>query len=329
MLSFKPAFSLSSFTFIKRLFSSSLLSALRVMSSAYLGIAVSPGSLDSSLCFIQPGISHHVLSILGFTGALVVNNLAANAGNVRDMGLLPGSGRFPEGGHDNTLQFSCWRIPMDRGAWQISVHRVAQSWTQLKQLNTHSAYKLSKQGDSTALMYSFPSFDSHFVIPCPVLTVASWRAYRFLRRSTELYDLGLASLLRCLQCPEQCPIPSGSPSFQWWWKGRRILPKDKWCLSPQSLARRSILRPLGGEFSTRFSCSKSETSLSRFIPFHNLVQRRPSGGMGFKLLLGLSILRAWLSISEMPVRVWQAEDLTVPPTLGAELRGQSVGTAMR
>ena len=54
MLSFKPTFSLSSFTFIKRLFSFSLLSAIRVMSSAY------PGNLESSLCFIQPGISHDV-----------------------------------------------------------------------------------------------------------------------------------------------------------------------------------------------------------------------------------------------------------------------------
>ena len=54
MLSFKPTFSLSSLTFIKRLFSSSLLSTIRVMSSAY------PGSLESSLCFIQPGVSHDV-----------------------------------------------------------------------------------------------------------------------------------------------------------------------------------------------------------------------------------------------------------------------------
>ena len=65
MLSFKPAFSLSSFTFIKRLFSSSLLSAIRVVSSAYLSevIDISPCNLDSSLCFFQPGISHDVLCI--------------------------------------------------------------------------------------------------------------------------------------------------------------------------------------------------------------------------------------------------------------------------
>ena len=60
MLSFKPTFSLFSFTFIKRLFSSSF-SAIRVVSSAYL--SMSPGNLDSSLCFIQPSISHDVLCI--------------------------------------------------------------------------------------------------------------------------------------------------------------------------------------------------------------------------------------------------------------------------
>ena len=63
-MSFKPTFSLSSFTFIKRLFSH-LLSAIRVVSSAYLRLLIfSPSNLDSSLCFIQPSISHDVLCIV-------------------------------------------------------------------------------------------------------------------------------------------------------------------------------------------------------------------------------------------------------------------------
>ena len=62
MLSFKPIFLLSSFTFIKRLFSS-LLSAIRMVSSNCTSkvIDISPGNLDSSLCFIQPSVSHDVL----------------------------------------------------------------------------------------------------------------------------------------------------------------------------------------------------------------------------------------------------------------------------
>ena len=60
MLQFKPTFSLSSFTFIKRLFSSSSLSAIRVVSSAEV-IDISPSNLDSRLCFIQPSVSRDVL----------------------------------------------------------------------------------------------------------------------------------------------------------------------------------------------------------------------------------------------------------------------------
>ena len=63
ILSFKPTFSLSTFTFIKRLFNSSSLSAIRVVSSAYLRLLIFLPATYSSLCFIQPGISHNVLCI--------------------------------------------------------------------------------------------------------------------------------------------------------------------------------------------------------------------------------------------------------------------------
>ena len=61
MLSFKPVFSLSSFTFIKKIVSSSLLSPIREKSSAYQVVDISPGYLDSRLYFIQYGILHDVL----------------------------------------------------------------------------------------------------------------------------------------------------------------------------------------------------------------------------------------------------------------------------
>ena len=69
---------------------------------------------------------------------LAVKNLPANAGDIRDSGLIPGSGRSPGGGHGNPLQYSCREYLMDRGVWQVAVHRVAQSWTRLKQLSTHA-----------------------------------------------------------------------------------------------------------------------------------------------------------------------------------------------
>ena len=49
--------------------------------------------------------------------ALVVENPPANAGDIRDMGLIPGSGRSPGGGYGNPLQYSCLENLMDRGGW--------------------------------------------------------------------------------------------------------------------------------------------------------------------------------------------------------------------
>ena len=49
--------------------------------------------------------------------ALLVKNPPANAGDIRDVGLIPGSGRFPGGGHGNPLQYSCLENPTDKGAW--------------------------------------------------------------------------------------------------------------------------------------------------------------------------------------------------------------------
>ena len=63
---------------------------------------------------------------------LVVKNWPANAGDLRDSGLIPGLGRFPRGRHGNPLQYSCLENPMDREAWMATVHRVAKSQTQLK-----------------------------------------------------------------------------------------------------------------------------------------------------------------------------------------------------
>ena len=62
----------------------------------------------------------------------MVKNLPANAGDVRDAGLIPGSGRSPGRGHVNPLQYSCLGNPMDKGAWWVVVHRVAQSRKLLK-----------------------------------------------------------------------------------------------------------------------------------------------------------------------------------------------------
>ena len=106
MLSFKPTFSFSSLTFIKRLFSSSLLSAIRMMSSAYLWLLI-------------------------FLPEMLIPAYASSSPTFRLM---------------------------------------------------YSAYKLNKQGDSKQPWRTpFPILNQSFA-PCPVLTVASWSAHRFLRR---------------------------------------------------------------------------------------------------------------------------------------------------
>ena len=60
---------------------------------------------------------------------LVVKGPPANAGDVRDLGSIPGWGRYPGGGHGNTLRYSCLENPMDRGAWRATVQRLTKSRT--------------------------------------------------------------------------------------------------------------------------------------------------------------------------------------------------------
>ena len=76
--------------------------------------------------------------------ALVVKNPPVNEGDIRDMGLIPGSGRSLGGGIGNPLQYSCLENPMDRKAWQAAVHRFTSSQTRRKQLSMHSRDRLSK-----------------------------------------------------------------------------------------------------------------------------------------------------------------------------------------
>ena len=109
MLSFKPTFSLSSFTFIKRLFNSSLLPAIRVVSSAYLRLLI-------------------------FLPAILIPTCASYS-------------------------------PVF--------------------LMMYSAYKLNKQGDNIQPWHTHCPIWNQSVVPCLVLTVASWPAYRFLRRQVR------------------------------------------------------------------------------------------------------------------------------------------------
>ena len=63
---------------------------------------------------------------------LVVKNPLANAGDIREVGLIPGWERSPGGGHGKPLQCSCLENPMDRGAWHPIVLGMAKSQTEVR-----------------------------------------------------------------------------------------------------------------------------------------------------------------------------------------------------
>ena len=82
---------------------------------------------DSALMHISPSIKK--VNVLASQVAPVVKNLPANAGDIRDAGLTPGTGRSPGEGNGNLLQDSCLGNPMDRRVWWATVHRGTNSWT--------------------------------------------------------------------------------------------------------------------------------------------------------------------------------------------------------
>ena len=68
----------------------------------------------------------------------MVKNPTANAGDIRDVGLIPGLERSPGGEPGNPLQYSCLENPTDREVWRATVHGVAKSQTQPKRLSMHA-----------------------------------------------------------------------------------------------------------------------------------------------------------------------------------------------
>ena len=109
--------------------------SLQRFSQPFLGFIINTKSSYISLIYFfktywPPTICH------GASQVVLVKNPPANAGDVRDVGLIPG--KIPPGeGHDYPLQYSCLENTMDRGAWWATVHRVKKSWTRLKQLSMH------------------------------------------------------------------------------------------------------------------------------------------------------------------------------------------------
>ena len=93
--------------------------------------------------------------------ALVVKNLPANAGDLRDSGSIPGLGRSPGGWYGNPLQYSCLENLKDRGTWWAIVPRVTNSQTRLKRLDTNMIILMFEGllfGEETHYLSFFGSF---------------------------------------------------------------------------------------------------------------------------------------------------------------------------
>ena len=85
---------------------------------------------------------------------LTVKHLPASAGDLRNSGSIPALGRAPGGGHGNPLQYSCLENPMDRGAWQATVHRVAESdTTEATEHTTQHVWAHTHNCDRFSLLY--------------------------------------------------------------------------------------------------------------------------------------------------------------------------------
>ena len=83
--------------------------------------------------------------------ALALKNLPANAGDIRDAGLIPGLGRSPEEVSGNPLQYSCLENPVDRGTWRATVYKIAKSQTWPKWLSTRTCPILKQVGSKISL----------------------------------------------------------------------------------------------------------------------------------------------------------------------------------
>ena len=92
-------------------------------------------------------------SLGAFQVALVVKNSPANAGDIRNVGSIPGLERSPGGGYGNLLQYSCLENPIDRGAWRATVHLVTKSQTWQKLLSTQATVGWSMLGPCEVVFF--------------------------------------------------------------------------------------------------------------------------------------------------------------------------------
>ena len=159
---------------------------------------------------------------------------------MEDLGLIPGLGRSPGGGHGNPLQYSWLENPMDSGAWWAPVHRVAKRWIQLKPLKVKMWVP---QSDCSP-----PDSSVHEVFQARIL---EWVAILFSR---DLHNPGIEPKSPTLQADSLWFEPPGKPlsthtknsyisskNFRQEWEKALIF--DSGWLSPLRVADSHALNP--------------------------------------------------------------------------------------
>ena len=115
--------------------------------------------------------------------ALVVKNLPANAGEIRDAGSIPESGRFPGEGNGNPLQYSYLENSIDRATWQPTIHRLTMRQTWLKWLSMHAHRQCLTEGISATWSSYLPSWSCGLCVTlmskCRLISCGKCRIYHF------------------------------------------------------------------------------------------------------------------------------------------------------
>ena len=131
---------------------------------------------------------------------LVVKNLPANAGDIRDMGSIPGFGISPGEGHGNPLQYSCLENPMDRGAWWVTVHGSQRVGYSCSGLARHSMLSNCMPRSGVAGSYGSSIF-SLFCVWCEsVLTSLIYMMLSSFPNTTCWRDCLFSIVYSCLLC---------------------------------------------------------------------------------------------------------------------------------
>ena len=144
------------------------------------------------------------------TLVLVVKNPPGNAGDIKDLGSIPGSGRSPGGGHGNPLHYFCLENSMDRGAWWATVYMVTKSQPRLSNL---ASVQFSRSVVSDSLR---PHESQHARPPCPSPTPGvhsdSRPSSRWCHPAISSSVVPFSSCAQSLQASESFPM---SQLFSW------------------------------------------------------------------------------------------------------------------